>query len=775
MLRAASAGGSLLLLAWWAASCSGASSSPLHRLPLLRLLSQSLSSLVLALRRKLSLALSLRRTLSLALSSRRPAAPPPREPPPLYSFCAFMDDSLHHEAWGYYSEGRVRFGENAHHTDFTTFPVSMRPHFGAMLADRLHSFAAQCSNQAAPFLVLELGCGTGVLAHDILARMRQRHPQLYSRVVYVIGERSAALREIQKRTNAAFIAEGRLHVEAVDARDVQLRERVYQLHLLHGGAADAPLRGAVLSNELPDAFAVEKVLVGRRDEGVALQRAIVLPLIRQADLQPLLAHRRAEPTEFARMRATSAATAARLRDGVAAGRVEVGVCGCQLSTRAEAAVADWLAAEGKEAEDAWVALSRDDYCSLKAHCCAAESASERRAESSADSLAAGERCASLPMGREGSSLPDGDQDSVWRGTALEQALDASVCVAELFEVVDNDAPLAGWLACHRAALERATAAGSAAMRLELFVNLAASSFVAGVASLFTPADEGCMLTIDYGADAATLFASARRFPPAAPRRGLLSAASLARACSLRVRSRLPSAAGGAACLAFERPGWCDLTADVDFTQLARAGEAHGLRTVYFGPQTALERLLPTRRAGAPLRCADGAPDATRAHSSRQLRRAVCDAFYSLGTFVMLVQTTAAIGQRWGMDVASFPLQLGQPSHGSFAALATLRSLARVELEHALLLQEEDGVASGSMPSEIDMIRALSDALIPSIPCFKPHWRPMIKLVLAVLSEAQPTGFLCHADVNDLQRHFSPLLLSPLVQLLRNDLVLLRTQ
>ena len=30
-----------------------------------------------------------------------------------YTFCEFMEDSLHHPAWGYYSEGRVRFGEQA--------------------------------------------------------------------------------------------------------------------------------------------------------------------------------------------------------------------------------------------------------------------------------------------------------------------------------------------------------------------------------------------------------------------------------------------------------------------------------------------------------------------------------------------------------------------------------------------------------------------------------------------------------------------------------------
>ena len=56
-----------------------------------------------------------------------------------YSFHDFMDDSLSHPAWGYYSSGRVGFGESRLAADFTTFPISMRPFFGAILADRLHS------------------------------------------------------------------------------------------------------------------------------------------------------------------------------------------------------------------------------------------------------------------------------------------------------------------------------------------------------------------------------------------------------------------------------------------------------------------------------------------------------------------------------------------------------------------------------------------------------------------------------------------------------------
>ncbi|KAL3910785.1 MAG: hypothetical protein SGPRY_008928, partial [Prymnesium sp.] len=77
-----------------------------------------------------------------------------------------------------------------------------------------------------------------------------------------------------------------------------------------------------------------------------------------------------------------------------------------------------------------------------------------------------------------------------------------------------------------------------------------------------------------------------------------------------------------------------------------------------------------------------------------------------------------------------------PSNGVFAALATLRSLGRLVLEHALLLQESARGSSmcRAIPDEIDLIRALSDALVPSVPCFKPHWRAMVRRVLALLAD-----------------------------------------
>ena len=234
-----------------------------------------------------------------------------------YSFHDFMDDSLSHPAWGYYSSGRVGFGESRLAADFTTFPISMRPFFGAILADRLHSLwlataatpgdgDADGGNET--FVVVELGAGTGVLAHDVLLRIREAWPTMYAELLYVIGERSASLRDVQLASNARFVAESKLAVVSADARE--MRGEVRRLLQRGGGGAAAAtvaggggaaaggggvaavgMRGAIISNELPDAFPVEKVLLGRAAGGGAalrLQRGYVLPLVRRADLEQIL-------------------------------------------------------------------------------------------------------------------------------------------------------------------------------------------------------------------------------------------------------------------------------------------------------------------------------------------------------------------------------------------------------------------------------------------------------------------------------------------------------
>ena len=54
-------------------------------------------------------------------------------------------------------------------------------------------------------VVVELGCGTGVLAHDFLEHCEAALPAFYAALHYVIGERSDALRALQARTRLGVV------------------------------------------------------------------------------------------------------------------------------------------------------------------------------------------------------------------------------------------------------------------------------------------------------------------------------------------------------------------------------------------------------------------------------------------------------------------------------------------------------------------------------------------------------------------------------------------
>ena len=67
----------------------------------------------------------------------------------------------------------------------------------------------------------------------------------------------------------------------------------------------------------------------------------------------------------------------------------------------------------------------------------------------------------------------------------------------------------------------------------------------------------------------------------------------------------------------------------------------------------------------------------------------------------------------------------------------LRSLGRLVLLHALQLQATATAASAdgaraAPPTEVALAAALADGLLPSVPCFRAHWRPMARAVLQLL-------------------------------------------
>jgi SAM-dependent MidA family methyltransferase len=392
----------------------------------------------------------------------------------LLTFEQYMDFTLHDARSGYYAD-RVRIGKAGH---FDTHPEEHSPHYGRWVAN--WAFKAWCDlveqgelSEADVFPVVEFGAGNGRLARDFLNAVaqgaalrapseRQRFSEFAARVQYRIYEMSASLRERQRALlgGDAVVVEG-------DARcPAAALERDFP----------AGLRGLVLSNELPDAFGVHKVVLSR--EGRA-ELALVVP--------------RLEPS-----------LKAALGEG--------------LASQIDAANTELRRACGFSAN------ARDFYLDGAAY----------RAVMTA--------LAAFPVEQREALL-----GALW----FEEAYVAAAAVPELAaHLRDNAAQYALALAAEDSGVVA-------------YVNLHADRFIAEVGASLAA---GFVVTLDYGDTTWNLIRGARRgdFP-------------------FRVygdwqdyvpRPNDPYAA----------PGTQDLTADVNFTALARAGEAAGLVVVHFGPE-----------------------------------------------------------------------------------------------------------------------------------------------------------------------------------------------
>jgi SAM-dependent MidA family methyltransferase len=169
------------------------------------------------------------------------------------AFVEYQDMVMFHPRFGYYSSGRVSFFD-----DYQTFPIVLAPAFGNMIAEHVFQMwngmrQSSTLDDKDTFTIGEFGAGNGVLAESILdyiqaqADRDARWAGLARQAVYVCYDRSPALNEVQKERNRRFGArfDGRL----ADATD------------LTATIKPGSLKGVVLSNELPDAFSVHKVLL----------------------------------------------------------------------------------------------------------------------------------------------------------------------------------------------------------------------------------------------------------------------------------------------------------------------------------------------------------------------------------------------------------------------------------------------------------------------------------------------------------------------------------
>ncbi|HSW49457.1 MAG TPA: SAM-dependent methyltransferase, partial [Bryobacteraceae bacterium] len=174
----------------------------------------------------------------------------------LLSFLDYQDLVMFHPKFGYYASGRVDFA-----SDYQTYPIALAPHFGRMAAEQIFRMWLGMRRSGSlelgdRFTIAEFGAGNGILAESILDYLEiisqeegadPRWREFAAQVLYICYDRSPALHKTQRERNARFGS--RFEAREADATNPS--------------AAIPPdsLVGVVLSNELPDAFSVHKVIL----------------------------------------------------------------------------------------------------------------------------------------------------------------------------------------------------------------------------------------------------------------------------------------------------------------------------------------------------------------------------------------------------------------------------------------------------------------------------------------------------------------------------------
>jgi len=156
------------------------------------------------------------------------------------TFAEFMDLALYHSQ-GYYATGRVNIGTKG---DFFTSP-HLGADFGELLATKFAELW-EIMGRPAPFHLVEMGAGQGLLAVDILEYLQQQYPAFFANLDYYIIEKAQGMVQRQQELLA-------LHPEI--AKKVSWQSW-----------ADIPedfLIGCCFSNELIDAFPVHLFTVER--------------------------------------------------------------------------------------------------------------------------------------------------------------------------------------------------------------------------------------------------------------------------------------------------------------------------------------------------------------------------------------------------------------------------------------------------------------------------------------------------------------------------------
>lgn len=165
------------------------------------------------------------------------------------SFKDFMEIVLYHPEKGYYNRKNEKIGTQG---DFYT-SSNVGDAFGRTLGNWfLHVF----STYEIPLYIVELGAGTGRIAHSILQTLKETDEDLFAKLSYVIVESSPYHQDLQKKLLKNF--DNITYYTSIDDLD--------------------KIEGIIFSNELFDAFPVHiienqngqlyEVMVSQRESGL---------------------------------------------------------------------------------------------------------------------------------------------------------------------------------------------------------------------------------------------------------------------------------------------------------------------------------------------------------------------------------------------------------------------------------------------------------------------------------------------------------------------------
>ncbi len=157
------------------------------------------------------------------------------------TFCQFMEWCLYHPVYGYYHSDKTIIGKDG---DFYTGPY-VHPLFGGLIAKQLSQMAEIVAEDI--FEVVELGCGNGLLALDILDWSLKKRPQFYNIIRYYLIETNPKFLDANKDRLLRYEKEG----------------KVFFLNQKDLDDGNFQINGSFLSNELIDSLPVHRIVNNR--------------------------------------------------------------------------------------------------------------------------------------------------------------------------------------------------------------------------------------------------------------------------------------------------------------------------------------------------------------------------------------------------------------------------------------------------------------------------------------------------------------------------------